>query len=270
MGHRFRKSIKVAPGVKVNLNKKSASVTLGGKGAHYTVNSKGKRTASVGIPGTGLSYSKSSGGARKTPSHTSKRTHASKRTIPQKTNGGRRGRKQNKWIWIIVALFVLGLFGSCLEDAPASTPETTLSTETESTIESSIAETLTETETETETEAETETVPEASTEAETQNEIETETEYKSEAYSEDAVNLESEASAESISPTPPAESVPVPTVSQPAPASETQNTVYWTPNGKSYHSTQGCSTLARSKTILSGSLDDALAAGKSDPCDRCH
>ncbi len=269
MGHKFRKSIKVAPGVKVNLNKKSASVTLGGKGAHYTVNSKGKRTASVGIPGTGLSYSKSSGGARKTPSHASKRTHVSKRTIPQKPNGRRRGSKQNKWIWIIVALFVLGLFGSCLEDAPTSTPhETTISTEAESTVESSTAETLTETAPETETE--TETASEASTEAETQNEIETETETKSEAYSEDAVNLESGASAESVSPTPPAESVPVPAVSQPAPASETQNTVYWTPNGKSYHSTQGCSTLARSKTILSGNLDDALAAGKADPCDRCH
>lgn len=57
MGHfRFRKSIKIAPGVKLNFNKKSSSITFGGKGAHYTVNSNGKRTTSVGIPGTGLSY----------------------------------------------------------------------------------------------------------------------------------------------------------------------------------------------------------------------
>ena len=39
MGLRFRKSVKVAPGVKLNLNKKSTSVTFGGKGAHYTVSS---------------------------------------------------------------------------------------------------------------------------------------------------------------------------------------------------------------------------------------
>lgn len=65
MGLRFRKSFKVAPGVKVNLNKKSAGVTIGTKGAHYTVNTSGKRTASVGLPGTGLSYSTSLGGGKK-------------------------------------------------------------------------------------------------------------------------------------------------------------------------------------------------------------
>lgn len=48
------------------------------------------------------------------------------------------------------------------------------------------------------------------------------------------------------------------------------NTVYWTPSGKSYHATSECSTLSRSKTILSGTLDEALAAGKTDPCNVCH
>lgn len=56
MGFRFHKSIKIAPGVKFNINKKSVGMTFGTKGAHYTVNSKGTRTKSVGIPGTGLSY----------------------------------------------------------------------------------------------------------------------------------------------------------------------------------------------------------------------
>lgn len=60
MGLRFRKSFKIAPGVKLNLNKKSSSVTFGGKGAHYTVNSKGKTTKSVGIPGTGIYYTETS------------------------------------------------------------------------------------------------------------------------------------------------------------------------------------------------------------------
>lgn len=62
MGFKFRKSFKIAPGVKVNLNKKSAGVTFGGKGFHYTVNSKGKRTSSVGVPGSGLYYTTTSGG----------------------------------------------------------------------------------------------------------------------------------------------------------------------------------------------------------------
>lgn len=43
MGLRFRKSIKVAPGVKVNLNKKSTSITFGGKGVHKTISSTGKK-----------------------------------------------------------------------------------------------------------------------------------------------------------------------------------------------------------------------------------
>lgn len=60
MGLRVKKSIKIAPGVKVNIGKKSAGVTFGGKGFHYTVNSSGRRTTTVGIPGTGLSYSSTS------------------------------------------------------------------------------------------------------------------------------------------------------------------------------------------------------------------
>ena len=43
--------------------------------------------------------------------------------------------------------------------------------------------------------------------------------------------------------------------------------VYWTPNGKSYHTTNSCPTLSRSKTILEGTIQES---GKSDPCDRCH
>ena len=56
MGLRFRKSIKVAPGVKVNFGKKSSSVSIGTKGARYTVSSTGKKTTTVGIPGTGISH----------------------------------------------------------------------------------------------------------------------------------------------------------------------------------------------------------------------
>lgn len=57
MGFRFHKSIKIAPGIRLNLNKKSTSVSIGGKGARYTVSSNGRKTATVGLPGTGLSYS---------------------------------------------------------------------------------------------------------------------------------------------------------------------------------------------------------------------
>ncbi|MGO9248867.1 MAG: DUF4236 domain-containing protein [Solirubrobacteraceae bacterium] len=54
---RARRSIKLGSGVKLNLNKRSVGLTVGGRGAHYTVNSRGQRTTTVGIPGSGVSYS---------------------------------------------------------------------------------------------------------------------------------------------------------------------------------------------------------------------
>ena len=53
---RFRRSVKLFPGVRWNLGKRSSSFSFGGKGFHYTVGGpRGSRTT-VGIPGTGLSY----------------------------------------------------------------------------------------------------------------------------------------------------------------------------------------------------------------------
>jgi TM2 domain-containing membrane protein YozV len=82
MGFRFRKSIKIAPGIKFNINKKSVGMTIGTRGAHYTVNSKGTRTTSVGIPGTGLSYS---------DIKTTKKRHRTRATSHQNSRGTSRG-----------------------------------------------------------------------------------------------------------------------------------------------------------------------------------
>ena len=56
MGFRFRRSIKILPGLRVNLSGGGASVSVGARGFHYTVGSKGTRVT-AGIPGTGLSWS---------------------------------------------------------------------------------------------------------------------------------------------------------------------------------------------------------------------
>ncbi|MCV2445591.1 DUF4236 domain-containing protein [Acinetobacter bereziniae] len=57
MGFNFRKSIKIMPGVRVNLTKKGvSSVSVGKNGARVNLGKKGTR-ATVGLPGTGLSYS---------------------------------------------------------------------------------------------------------------------------------------------------------------------------------------------------------------------
>lgn len=48
----FRKSIRILPGVRLNLNRRSWSITLGGRGGpHYTTSSTGRRTTSVDLPG---------------------------------------------------------------------------------------------------------------------------------------------------------------------------------------------------------------------------
>jgi hypothetical protein len=54
-GLRFRKSIGVLPGVKLNISKTGVSTSLGGHGATMNIGTR-SRTATVGIPGTGLSY----------------------------------------------------------------------------------------------------------------------------------------------------------------------------------------------------------------------
>lgn len=63
MAMRFRKSIKIAPGVKVNLGKKSAGISVGGKYGGVSYNTRTGARARVSAPGTGLSYSSKIGGA---------------------------------------------------------------------------------------------------------------------------------------------------------------------------------------------------------------
>ncbi|MFM0544310.1 DUF4236 domain-containing protein [Paraburkholderia strydomiana] len=55
MGWGFRKSIKIAPGIRINLSKRGISASLGGKG--FTYNTRGRITTS--IRGTGIRYTTS-------------------------------------------------------------------------------------------------------------------------------------------------------------------------------------------------------------------
>ena len=56
MGFRIRKSIKLFPGVRINLSKSGVSASVGVKGTTVNISEKGTR-ATVDIPGTGVSYS---------------------------------------------------------------------------------------------------------------------------------------------------------------------------------------------------------------------
>ena len=56
MGLRFRKSISIIPGVKLNFGTTGMSVSTGVPGFRKTFHTSGRVTTSVGIPGTGLYY----------------------------------------------------------------------------------------------------------------------------------------------------------------------------------------------------------------------
>jgi tetratricopeptide (TPR) repeat protein len=58
---RFRRSISLGGGVRLNINKKSFGLSAGGHGIRYSVNTDGQSTRSIGIPGTGLYYRSQTG-----------------------------------------------------------------------------------------------------------------------------------------------------------------------------------------------------------------
>jgi hypothetical protein len=56
MGYfRFRRSIRILPGLRRSIGKRGVSTSIGVRGAHVTFGKTGTRTT-VGLPGSGLSY----------------------------------------------------------------------------------------------------------------------------------------------------------------------------------------------------------------------
>lgn len=57
MGFRFSKSVRILPGVRLNLSRTGVSASIGRPGATVNLSKRGVR-GTVGAPGSGLSYSK--------------------------------------------------------------------------------------------------------------------------------------------------------------------------------------------------------------------
>lgn len=55
MGFRFRKSLTIIPGVRINLSKTGGSLSVGRRGATVNAGKRGVYTT-IGYPGTGMSY----------------------------------------------------------------------------------------------------------------------------------------------------------------------------------------------------------------------
>src|SRR5690606_39284991 len=57
MSFRFRKRIKIIPGIYLNLSKSGVSTTIGPRGASVSIGKRGSYL-NLGVPGTGISYRK--------------------------------------------------------------------------------------------------------------------------------------------------------------------------------------------------------------------
>ena len=105
-------------------------------------------------------------------------------------------------------------------------------------------------------------------EIELQHEADTEAEMEFQAETDGDVEIEVEAEVdtEGEGETETEVKVDLEVESEEEPESEAE-VVYWTPNGKSYHMENTCRTLARSKIIHSGTIEQS---GKSSDCEHCR
>ncbi len=80
MGFRMRKSIRIMPGVRLNVSAKSVGISAGVRGAHVSVNSRSGVRTTVGVPGTGMSYTRTQ--SVHSASHPSAPAPRSRRSTP--------------------------------------------------------------------------------------------------------------------------------------------------------------------------------------------
>lgn len=97
---RFRRSFRIAPGLRLNIGKRSTSVSVGVRGAHVTFGKSGTRTT-VGVPGTGLSYTEVAPNRHVPNDAASPVTTLSDQSTPI-------GSASRGWLWIalLIALVV--------------------------------------------------------------------------------------------------------------------------------------------------------------------
>jgi uncharacterized protein DUF4236 len=99
MGFRFRRSIKILPGIRLNFGKRGVSTSIGVRGAHVTVG-YGKVRDTIGLPGTGLSYT------HVDEKHKTAADGSGKAQIAPVAEPLPRGRAWRGWLWVAVILLI--------------------------------------------------------------------------------------------------------------------------------------------------------------------
>lgn len=108
MGFRFRKSINLGGGFRVNLSKSGVGYSWGTKGVRFTKTATGKRRTTLSVPGTGISYVSESGKKNRS---TQQNTKSPPNNLPAPDpNDTNYGGNRMAWIKFIVCL-LLGFLG---------------------------------------------------------------------------------------------------------------------------------------------------------------
>lgn len=262
MGMRFKKSKKIAPGVKLNVSNKSVGVSVGGKGVHHSVSSSGRKTTTVSAPGTGLSYVKTSGGG----SHKKKSSKKQSGTVGCGTI----------LLGFILFFLIVGVFSSGFSSGRKKAAEAAASSSSSASTVSAVSETPTPTPTEAPVETKVmysvsslNIRAAASADAEklgtfaagdSVTVISSENGWSKIDYN----GTEAYVSSDYLSDTQP---TAAPAATQAPSSSDHQETMVWVSgSGKKYHSNSSCSNMSNPHQI---SLSDAQAQGYT-PCKKCY
>ena len=114
MGFRFRRSVRLLPGIRLNFSTRGVSTSVGRRGFTLNFGKRGIRTT-VGIPGTGISYSEMlTRNQDAEPSSTNA-------TMPAPGTGSSFGWKT--WVFILVAVVFLTRMLGGPEPDQSTTPD---------------------------------------------------------------------------------------------------------------------------------------------------
>lgn len=104
MGLRFRKSINLGGGAKINISKSGIGYSFGTKGARVTKKSNGGTRSTLSVPGTGISYIKDTGNSKRTATKGNSNSARS-----GNMNNSQRPKKRKIWLWVLGWLIIFPL-----------------------------------------------------------------------------------------------------------------------------------------------------------------
>lgn len=103
MAFRFRRSVKLGKGIRLNVSKRGVGMSVGKRGLRKSVHSTGRSTNSIGIPGTGLSYVKTQTVPKKQTSR-NQGTHRSQKQLIGSAEGTEVVEAHDDYIYAITHL----------------------------------------------------------------------------------------------------------------------------------------------------------------------